>query len=96
MFGVEPFTDEDIVDFKAMLFEIGQAKDCINGAAYTKYMSAYLNKNLYEEVTKAERLVEQDAIDLLTEKGYKVIKNSFGRLVVTESKDRPLQNEVRL
>ena len=74
MFGVEPFTDADIVDFKAMLFEIGQAKDCINGAAYTKYMSAYLNKNLYEEVTEAERIVEQDAIDLLIEKGYEVIK----------------------
>lgn len=73
-FGVEPFTDEDIVDFKAMLFETGQAKDCINGASYTKYMSAYLNKNLYEEVTESERLVEQDAIDLLTEKGYEVIK----------------------
>lgn len=74
MFGVEPFTDADIVDFKAMLFEIGQAKDCINGAAYTKYMSAYLNKNLYEEVTEAERIAEQDAIDLLIEKGYEVIK----------------------
>lgn len=74
MFGVEPFTDEDILDFKAMLFETGQAKDCINGAAYTMYMNDYINKTLYDEATEAERLVEQDAIDLLIEKGYEVTK----------------------
>ena len=72
-FGVEPLTDEEITDIKACLFEASNSVKCCSSNFYNRYMGAYLNKSLYEEVKEAERLVEQDAINLLIEKGYKVI-----------------------
>lgn len=71
-FGCEPFTADEAMYLRAMLFSMTHERDNSTAALYNKYMGAYLNYFNRWEVEQTGRDAEQDAIELLRAKGYKV------------------------
>ena len=73
-FGVEPFTDEELFELKAMVYASSSDGRCGTSTLYTRYdtiFSLYLAQ-IREKL--GEELLEKDYISYLEEKGYRVTK----------------------
>lgn len=73
-----PFTEEEIEEFKAMLYDVAALS--MNGAMYRgrkDYAMAYNSYQVKQMEIKQEQIdreAEEDAIKLLESKGYKVTR----------------------
>lgn len=78
MFGVAPFSDEEIEYFRAMLFAQSHRVDNCSASFYNKYMGDYNNYAIKRENDSVKEEVGQlfvdKAIKYLEEQGYKVEK----------------------
>lgn len=78
MFGIEPFTEEEVFELKALLFEMGQHKDCNCASRYNHYMNYYIEMEVrrMKELVKDEVDEEYDrrCAEYLKKRGYEVIK----------------------
>lgn len=73
-----PFTDEEIEEFRAMLFATTLRHGCGSAPLYQKYMGSYNNymamRSQREAQASLDRQAEEEAIRLLEGKGYKVTR----------------------